>query len=40
VLAAAAALALGIIGLNQLLSHQTAPAAYGRGWPDILSSRR
>jgi voltage-gated potassium channel Kch len=33
---AAVAFVLGIIGLNQYLSHQKAPAAYGRGWLDIL----
>jgi len=33
---AAAALILGYLGLNQYLSHQQAPAAYGRGWADIL----
>ena len=33
---AAVALVLGIIGLNQFLSHQKAPAAYGQGWADIL----
>jgi voltage-gated potassium channel Kch len=33
---AAVALILGYFGLSQYLSHQQAPAAYGRGWADIL----
>lgn len=33
---AVVALVLGLIGLNQYLSHQKAPAAYGRSWLDIL----
>jgi voltage-gated potassium channel Kch len=33
---AAVALILGYFGLNQYLSHQQAPAAYGRGWADVL----
>jgi hypothetical protein len=33
---AAVAFVLGIIGLNQYLSHQKAPAQFGRGWLDIL----
>jgi TrkA-N domain/RyR domain len=33
---AAVAFILGIIGLNQYLSHQQAPPAFGRGWADIL----
>ena len=33
---AAVALIIGYLGLHQLVAHQQAPAAYGRGWPDIL----
>ena len=33
---AAVALVLGYLGLRQYLAHQPAPAAYGRGWADIL----
>src|SRR5580658_8097431 len=33
---AVVAFVLGIIGLNQYLSHQKPPASFGRGWLDIL----
>ena len=36
IVVAVVALVLGYLGLNRYLSHQPAPAAYGRGWADIL----
>jgi hypothetical protein len=36
IVVAVVALVLGYLGLNRYLSHQPEPAAYGRGWADIL----